>query len=125
MQQLRVRYMFPGLGRGLNPRKMASMMKQMGIDVNEIENVEEVIIRTPQKDLVFKDAQVTIMDARGMRTYQVTGTPQEIVREVKIPEDDIRLVMEQSKASEIEARNALKETGGDIAAAIIKLSSKE
>jgi len=114
--------MFPGLGKGLNPRKMASMMKQMGIDVNEIEGVEEVIIRTPQKDIVFKDAQVTIMDARGMKTYQVTGTPQEVAREVTIPEEDVKLVMEQSKSSEIDALNALKETKGDIAAAILKLS---
>jgi len=111
-----------GLGKGINPRKMASMMKQMGIDVNEIEDVEEVIIRTPQKDIIFKDAQVTIMDARGMKTYQVTGTPQEVVRETIIPEEDVKLVMEQSKSSEIDARNALKETKGDIAAAILKLS---
>lgn len=113
--------MFPGLGKGINPRKMAAMMKQMGIEVNEIDNVEEVIIRTPDKDIIFKDAEVTIMDARGMKTYQVVGTPQEVIREVKIPEEDIRLVMEQAKASENDARNALKETKGDIAAAILKL----
>ncbi len=113
--------MFPGLGKGINPRKMATMMKQMGIDVNEIDDVEEVIIRTPQKDIVFKDAQVTIMDARGMKTYQVMGTPQEIVRESIIPEEDVKLVMEQSNSSEIDARSALKETKGDIAAAILKL----
>src|SRR5574341_2396558 len=113
--------MFPGLGKGINPRKMAAMMKQMGIDINEIENVEEVIIRTPEKDIVFKDAQVSIMDARGMKTYQVVGTPQEIAREINIPDEDVKLVMEQTKSSEIDARNALKETKGDIAAAILKL----
>lgn len=114
--------MFPGLGKGINPRKMASMMKQMGIDINEIENVEEVIIRTSQKDIIFRDAQVTVMDARGMKTYQVVGTPQEVEREVKIPEEDIKLVMEQAKATEADAKNALRETKGDIAAAILKLS---
>jgi nascent polypeptide-associated complex subunit alpha len=114
--------MFPGLGKGINPRKMASMMKQMGIDVNEIENVEEVIIRTPEKDIVFKDAQVTIMDARGTKTYQVMGTPQEVAREVKIPEEDVKLVMEQAKSNENDARAALLETNGDIAAGILKLS---
>jgi len=35
--------MFPGLGKGINPRKMASMMKQMGIDVQEIENVKKLL----------------------------------------------------------------------------------
>ena len=114
--------MFPGLGKGINPRKMASMMKQMGIDINEVENVEEVIIRTPEKDIVFKDAEVTIMDARGMKTYQVVGTPHEIPREVKIPDEDVKLVMEQARSSESDARAALIETKGDIAAAILKLS---
>ncbi len=114
--------MFPGLGKGINPRKMASMMKQMGIEVNDIEDVEEVIIRTPQKEIIFKDAQVTVMDARGVKTYQVMGTPQEIAREIKIPEEDVRLVMEQAKSNENDALNALKETKGDIAAAILKLS---
>jgi nascent polypeptide-associated complex subunit alpha len=114
--------MFPGLGKGINPRKMASMMKQMGIDIEEIENVEEVIIRTHQKDIVFKDAQVSIMDARGTKTYQVMGTPQEVLREATIPEEDVTLVMEQTKSNNTDARNALKETKGDIAAAIMKLS---
>ena len=114
--------MFPGLGKGINPKKMASMMKQMGIDVQEIENVEEVIIRTPQKDIVFKDAQVSIMDARGMKTYQVMGTPHDVLREISIPEEDVKLVMEQAKSNDADARNALKETKGDIAAAIMKLS---
>jgi nascent polypeptide-associated complex subunit alpha len=115
--------MFPGLGKGINPRKMASMMKQMGIDIEEVENVEEVIIRTPEKDIVFKDAQVSIMDARGMKTYQVVGTPHEELREAKIPEDDIKLVMEQTKSNEADARGALLETKGDIAAAILKLTA--
>ncbi len=114
--------MFPGLGRGINPRKMASMMKQMGIDINEIENVEEVIIRTPEKDIIFKDAEVSIMDARGMKTYQVVGTPHEVLRETKIPEDDIKLVMGQTGSNEADSRKALLDTKGDIAAAILKLT---
>lgn len=114
--------MFPGLGKGINPRKMASMMKQMGIDINEIENVEEVIIRTPEKDIIFKDAEVSIMDARGTKTYQVVGTPHEVPREMKILEDDVKLVMEQTKANDADARRALIEHKGDIAAAIMKLT---
>lgn len=115
--------MFPGLGgRGLNPKKMASMMKQMGIDITEVENVEEVIIKTSDKDIIFKDAEVTIMDAKGTKTYQVVGTPQEVARELAIPEDDVKLVMAQTAASEEEARHILKESNGDIAATILKLS---
>jgi nascent polypeptide-associated complex subunit alpha len=36
--------MFPGMGgvggRGMNPAKMKQMMKQMGIDVKELKDVE-------------------------------------------------------------------------------------
>lgn len=98
------------------------MMKQMGIDINEVENVEEVIIRTSDKDIIFKDAEVTIMDAKGTKTYQVVGTPQEVTRELEIPEDDVKLVVEQTSSSVEDARNALKESNGDIAAAILKLT---
>lgn len=114
--------MIPGLGKGINPRKMATMMKQMGIDINELENVEEVIIRTSEKDIIVRDAQVTEMDARGVKTYQVAGTPEEVPRESEIPDEDVKLVMEQTQSGEDEARKALTESKGDIAAAIMKLS---
>jgi nascent polypeptide-associated complex subunit alpha len=38
--------------------------------------------------------------------------------------DDIKLIMEQTGKSEEEARKALKETNGDLAEAILKLSQK-
>jgi len=53
---------------------MEQMMEQMGIDVEDID-AEEVIIRTDEYDLVFDDAEVTKMDARGQETYQVIGSP--------------------------------------------------
>jgi nascent polypeptide-associated complex subunit alpha len=114
--------MIPGMGRGMNPQKMKQMMKQMGINLESIDDVEQVIIRTPEKDIVFNDAQVTIMDARGAKTYQVVGTPEEVQRELVIPEDDVKLVAEQTGTPEETARDALKQTKGDIAEAIIKLS---
>lgn len=113
--------MLPG-GRGnLNPRKMKQMMKQMGIDIEEIENVEEVIIKTKERDLVFRDVDVTKMDAQGQETYQVVGEPEEEKKEVEPDEEDVELVVEQTNATEEEAKEALKETEGDIADAIVKL----
>ena len=38
-----------------------------------------------------------------------------------MPQDDVKLVMEQTGKSEKEARKALEETKGDIAEAIMKL----
>ena len=107
---------------GMNPRKMNQMMKQMGIDVENIDNVEQVIIKTSEKDIVFNDATVSIMVVKGDKTYQITGTPQEVPRETEISEDDIKLVAEQTGATKEDSYKALKQTDGDIAEAIIKLS---
>jgi nascent polypeptide-associated complex subunit alpha len=118
----------------MNPRKMKQMMEQMGIDVTELD-VEEVVIRTGDEDLVFEDAQVTRMDAQGQQTYQVVGEPESrepgaaAAIEVDdgddaddvIPEDDIALVAENAGVDAETAREALAETDGDLAAAIAKL----
>ena len=113
--------MFPGGTRGMNPRKMKQMMKQMGINVDPIEDVEEVIIRTADREIVFRDAEVTIMDAMGSKTYQIVGTPEERSKD-SLPDEDVQLVVEQTGVSKEDAIAALKESNGDLAEAIIKLS---
>ncbi|MBP2030551.1 nascent polypeptide-associated complex subunit alpha [Methanohalophilus levihalophilus] len=107
----------------MNPKKLKQMMKQMGININELADVEQVIIRMPDREIIFNDANVTIMNAQGVDTYQIVGTPEEVARELEIPEDDIRLVMEQANVSEDEAKQALKNANGDLAEAIVALSS--
>jgi nascent polypeptide-associated complex subunit alpha len=138
--------MFGGGGGGLNPRKMRQMMKQMGIDVDELD-VEEAIIRTSDgEELVFDSPDVTRMDARGQQTYQVVGDPE--IREMgadeggeggdegdeadttgdgssvggtAIPDADVEIVAERTGASEYEAREALEAEDGDLAAAVSRL----
>ncbi len=107
----------------INPRQMNQMMKRLGVNVKEIENVEKVIIQTGDKEYVFENAEVTIMDAQGQKTYQITGNPKIIDRKEEIKEEDIKLVIEQTGKSEEEAIKALEETNGDIAEAIMKLTS--
>lgn len=115
--------MFPGIGgKGVSPKKMKQMMKQMGINIEEIEGVEEVIIRTKDREIFFLDASVTVMDAQGNRSYQVVGTPQERGREVSIPDSDVELVVAQTGCTPDEAMAALKEAKGDLAEAIVSLS---
>ncbi len=116
--------MFPGIGgKGVSPKKMKQMMKQMGINIEEIDGVEEVIIKTGDREIFFLDASVTVMDAQGSRSYQVVGTAQERPREVSIPDSDVDLVVAQTGCSPEEARAALQESGGDLAEAIVKLGS--
>ncbi|WP_311173747.1 nascent polypeptide-associated complex protein [Halobellus ordinarius] len=124
-------------GGGMNPRKMKQMMKQMGIDVDELD-AEEVIIRTADEELVFSDAQVTRMDAQGQQTYQVVGDPDS--RELGtddsdesddapaieesddgIPADDIELVANQAGVDADTAREALEANDGRLADAIADL----
>lgn len=120
--------MMPGR---MNPRQMQQMMKRLGINVREIENVEEIIIRTDTKEYIFDNAEVTVMDAQGQKTFQISGRPRIVDRKEKIedkeediPEEDINLVAEQTGKSLDQAKKALEETEGDIAEAIMKLKGK-
>ncbi|MDZ7730821.1 MAG: nascent polypeptide-associated complex protein [Natrialbaceae archaeon] len=116
-------------GGGLNPRKMEQMMKQMGIDIEEID-AEEVIIRTADTDLVFSGPEVTKMDARGQETYQIVGSPTEeeasggtasTESDEATPADDVELVAQRTGVDEETARAALERTDGDLAAAVADL----
>src|SRR2546430_13790980 len=69
--------MIPG-GR-VNPRQMRQAMKRMGIEQEEIEGVEEVVIRTANKEYVIRDPNVTAMTAQGQKIWTVVGGP--IVRD--------------------------------------------
>jgi nascent polypeptide-associated complex subunit alpha len=111
--------------RNMNSRQLNQMMKRFGINVKNIDNVEKVIIQTDTKEYVFDTAEVTVMEAQGQKTFQIIGEP--IVKsrggdsETTLKED-IKLIMEQTGKSEAEVRKALKETNGDLAEAILKLS---
>jgi len=119
--------MMPG-GR-MNPKQMKAMMKRMGITQEDIEDVEEVVIKTRSKEIFFKDAVVTAMSVQGQKTYQIVGTPQERKRtreekpqeEGGIPEEDIKLVMSQTGCTASEAKKALEATDGAPAEAILKI----
>jgi nascent polypeptide-associated complex subunit alpha len=64
------------------------------------------------------------MDFMGQQTYQITGKAKEksIKTELVIPDDDIELVATQTGVSKEDAKKALKETKGDLAEAIMRLS---
>lgn len=110
--------MMPGR---MNPRQLNQLMRKFGINVKEIENVKKVIIQTDTKEYVFDDAEVTVMDAQGQKTYQIAGSPRVVEKKEEIPEADIELVAQQTGKSNAEAKKALEATKGDIAEAIIKL----
>ena len=57
---------------GMNPRQMNKMMQKMGIKQDEIE-ASEVIIKTPEKNLIIKNPSVTKVDMMGQKTFQIIG----------------------------------------------------
>src|SRR5437879_12148811 len=96
--------MIPG-GR-VNPRQMRQAMKRMGIEQEELEGVEEVVIRTASKEYAIRDPNVTAMTAQGQKIWTVVGEP--IVRDrgdakqpdatqgAEIADEDLKLVAEKT-----------------------------
>ncbi len=126
--------MIPGIPGGrMNPRQMKAAMKRLGIEQDELEGVEEVVIRTAAKEFVFKSAEVTVMTIQGVKTWQVVGEPLVMNRKTAgapppqkaaILEEDVDLVAEKAGVSKAEARKALEEADGQPAEAIIRLMAR-
>ena len=106
----------------MNPRKMQQMMRKMGISQQEID-ATEVIIRTPEKELVISNPQVSKVNMMGQETFQVVGNIEEraLSEEPEISEEDIKTVMEQANVDEKKAKHTIEKHNGDLAAAIMEL----
>lgn len=114
--------MIPG-GRGVNPRQMKMAMKKMGVSMEDIEGVEEVVIKAGSRTYIFKRPDVSMVVAQGQKTFQVIGEPEIIEgeKELQIPPEDVTLVASQAGVSEEEAREALLECDGEPAEAIMRI----
>ena len=102
----------------MDPRKMEQLMRQMGIQSKEIP-ATRVVIETEDGNLVIGNPQVTQIDMQGNKSFQINV---EVSREAAISEEDIDMVVSQANCSAEDARKALEDSGGDIAAAILSLS---
>jgi nascent polypeptide-associated complex subunit alpha len=108
----------------LNDRNARRMMERMGINQKEVENVEEVIIRTSTKDMIIRGASVSEVNFQGNRVFQVAGEIEEVVKEAKkFLEEDIMLVQQQANVPREKAIAALEQSDGEVAKAILRLTS--
>lgn len=112
---------------GFNPRDLERAMKRMGIKMETVK-AEKVEIKLEDGSLLVAEApQVMMIRMKGQppMAYIIGEFKRvEAPREEEGPsftEEDVILVAEQAGVSPEEARRALEETGGDIAAAILKL----
>ncbi len=110
--------MMPGR---MNPRQMERMMRKMGMNMEEVKGVKRVVIETETKEMVIDEASVTIMNVQGEKTFQIQGKLTEKALAQEIPEDDIKLVMDQAGVDREKAVKALEEADGEPAEAIIRL----
>jgi len=110
--------MFPGM----NSRKAAQMMKKMGIQQVEIPAIE-VIIKTPEKEIIITDPQVSKVNMMGQETFQIIGNINErqLSTKPEINQEDVKTVMEQADVTEEEAKKAIEDSEGDLAKAILSL----
>ena len=101
------------------------MMQRMGLNMGEVPDVQEVIIKTTSKEITVENPEVAILEMHGQKIFQVTGGKVEeksIEKAITIPEEDIQLVAQQAKVSLDEARAALEQTNRDLAQAILLLT---
>ena len=106
----------------MNPRKMKKMMRQMGMESEELDATEVIFKLSGGGELVIENPNVTVITAMGQKTYQVIG---EEKTKTVVPQDDVKLVAMQANVSEDAARSALEETEGDLAEAIVLLGKEE
>ncbi|VVC01399.1 Nascent polypeptide-associated complex protein [uncultured archaeon] len=106
---------------GMDPKGMAKMMAQMGIKTEEIESTRVTIELKEGGRLVVFEPQVVQIDMKGQKSFQISG---KVTEDQEAGEDDIKMVMEAAKCSREEAVNALRETGGNIAEAILRLEEE-
>jgi len=104
----------------IDPNMMRNLMKQL-----KMEDVPatEVLIKTNSGNLVINNPSVQRMKVQGKDMFQISGDISE-EQTIEVSEDDVRMVLEQTGCTEDEALEALGDTEGDIAAAIIKLKKE-
>lgn len=105
-----------------NARRMAS---RMGLDMKNIPDVTEVVIRTPDRELVITRPNVNEVENKENVTFVVVADGYE-EREVEKPqfsEDDVEMVCLKTGVDRDRAVAALTECDGEMATAIVRLTS--
>ncbi len=102
------------------------MMQRMGMQVKPIDDVTRVIIESGSKRIVIDNPEVATISVQGQTVYQVGGgTVREEGATGTSSPDDVNLVAAQAGVSAEQATTALRQSGGDLAQAIILLKQKK
>jgi len=114
------------------------MMQSMGMQVEELRDVNRIILQSPKREIIIEGASVSAINVQGQKIYQIAGgraverTPQSTQQTVpatiekpaiSIPEEDVLLVSQQANVSMDKARDTLIKCDGDLARAILMLQT--
>ena len=100
--------------RRMNPREQRRMMQRMGMNMDAMPDVEQVIIKTGNKEITIEQPEVTILEVQRSASS---------ASKIFVSEEDVKLVADQTGKSIGEAKKALEECDGDLAKAILLLQS--
>jgi nascent polypeptide-associated complex subunit alpha len=97
----------------------------MGLEMKDLGDIEEVIIKTETKEIYLIKPQIIEMKGKDNTIFQVMATDiEEKKRDVPIfKEEDIILVMQQANVTKEKAVQALTDAKGDMAQAILDLTT--
>ena len=94
------------------------------MQVQQLDDVTKVIMETPTRRIVINNPEVATVTVQGQTIYQVGGGT---MREEGVgggSDEDAKLVASQASVSIEQASNALRQSNGDLAQAIILLKQK-
>ncbi len=101
----------------IKKKKIQGMMSKMGIKQEEID-ASRVIIEKEDGKIIINNPSVVKIVMQGQESFQISGEIQEQGSE----EQDIAQIIEKTGCKRNEAEKALKDSGGDLAEAILSLS---
>tara|TARA_Y100000310_G_C20227609_1_gene598715 strand:+ start:139 stop:507 length:369 start_codon:yes stop_codon:yes gene_type:complete len=118
---------------GLNPKKMQAMMKQLGMNQEEIDAERVIIEKADKGRVIIENPSVSKVTMQGQETFQISGDISEEEGEEKGKEEneeqekedlekDVQTIMEKTGKDKEEVALCLEKNSGDIAATIIELS---
>ena len=108
----------------LDPRKMQEIMRQMGMSQESIDAERVIIEKSDGEKIVISNPSIARIKMQGQESFQISGEISENSNVEGFTEEDIKTVMEKTGFGENEAGQALKNSRGDLAGAILELKDK-
>lgn len=106
-------------------RNMRRMMGRMGMDMSEVSDVREVLIRTESKEIVVSRPKVSEVQSKENVTFVVVadGYEERELEAQSYSEDDVEMICLRANVDRDTAIAALAESDGELATALLRLQS--